>query len=187
MTSNLVLAGIDYSMSSPAMCVHTGDSWSIQNCQFVYTCKTKSKIFHESPFNGVVYPTYDIPINRFSQLSLIMIRFLEPLRPDMVALEGYSYGSSGKVFEIGENMGLLKFRLAACAIPFVSYSPPHVKKYATGKGNAKKELMYSAFVDDVGEKVLEKFNPNHAKIKSPVSDIVDSYFICKKLFHEQTL
>ena len=35
------LAGVDYSMTSPAICVHIGDHWDITNCKFFYLTRTK--------------------------------------------------------------------------------------------------------------------------------------------------
>ena len=30
------VAGVDYSLSSPAICVHEGEEWSYDNCTFYY-------------------------------------------------------------------------------------------------------------------------------------------------------
>ena len=52
-----------------------------------------------------------------------------------------------------------------------------VKKGATGKGNADKEMMYNAFVAETNidlKSILET-----DKVGNPVSYIADSYFIQK--------
>jgi hypothetical protein len=61
-----------------------------------------------------------------------------------------------------------------------------IKKYATGKGNADKQMMYDSFVQDTGSPLRLTLTPDKKEITSPVSDIVDSYFICKKLFDTLT-
>ena len=44
--------------------------------------------------------------------------------------------------------------------------------------------MHQAFMKDSGIDLRWKITPNKTKIGNPVSDIVDSYYICKQLFHE---
>jgi len=54
--------------------------------------------------------------------------------------------------------------------------PSIIKKYATGKGNANKELMYEAFYN---ETKVDLQNILNCSITNPLTDIVDAYFICK--------
>ena len=42
-------------------------------------------------------------------------------------------------------------------------------------------MMHKSFVDDVGIDLRESITPDKKGIDNPVSDIVDSYFICKYL------
>lgn len=66
---------------------------------------------------------------------------LKKHEPNLVYLEGYSYGSKGKsVMQIGELGGLLRKRLFLYG-PYKEIPPSVVKKFATGKGNSKKEDM----------------------------------------------
>ena len=60
----------------------------------------------------------------------------------MVALEDYAFAAKGRVFHIAENTGILKYKLFQQGIPLETISPSAVKKNATGKGNADKEMMY---------------------------------------------
>jgi crossover junction endodeoxyribonuclease RuvC len=61
---------------------------------------------------------------------------------ELVALEGYSFGSKGRaVFSIGELGGCVRLELHRAGIPFVDVSPSSLKKYATGKGNCGKDDM----------------------------------------------
>lgn len=57
------------------------------------------------------------------------------------ALEGYSYASVGKVFELGEVGGVIKCLLTERDIPYISIPPTTLKKFATGTGSADKEKM----------------------------------------------
>ena len=59
------------------------------------------------------------------------------------------------------------------------FAPAEIKKFATGKGNANKELMYKAFVDETGDDLAQLFEFDPYTGQSPVSDIIDSYYIAK--------
>src|SRR5438105_837781 len=52
------------------------------------------------------------------------------------------------------------------------------KKFATGKGNAKKEQMYEAITQDQGLD-LSKLMGQEGKLASPVTDVIDAYYIAK--------
>ena len=55
--------------------------------------------------------------------------------------------------------------------------PSVVKKYASGKGNADKQLMYDSFKKDTGVDLMKMFDMG--KLNNPVTDIIDSYYIAK--------
>ena len=55
--------------------------------------------------------------------------------------------------------------------------PSVVKKYASGKGNADKQLMYDSFKKDTGVNLMKIFDMG--KLNNPVTDIIDSYYIAK--------
>ena len=78
-------------------------------------------------------------------------------------------------------MGILKHKMYKIEQSFTTVPPTVIKKFATGKGNANKELMYDAFVAEEFTPInlKETLTPRAEKIKNPVSDIVDSYFIAK--------
>lgn len=61
-----------------------------------------------------------------------------------VAMEGYSYNSTSRHFDLGEVGGVLKLMLHEREIPFLSVAPCALKKYATGNSEASKEAMMEA-------------------------------------------
>ena len=61
--------------------------------------------------------------------------------------------------------------------------PTVIKKDTTGKGNANKELMYETFLTETNVDLQSKLSSKSTKIVNPVSDIVDSYYICKTGFN----
>jgi len=56
-----------------------------------------------------------------------------------VFMEGYAFGATGRVFQIAENTGSLKYQLWKEGLGYDVYPPSMIKKFATGKGNANKE------------------------------------------------
>lgn len=99
----------------------------------------------------------------------------------LIVIEGYSMGSKGQVFNIGENTGLLKYKLYKYQKKFSVAAPTTIKKFATGSGRADKDAMYDAFVAETNYDMKGNFGVKTTK--SPVSDIVDSYYLAKYSFH----
>lgn len=62
-------------------------------------------------------------------------------RPTLVAMEGYSYGSTGRWFDLGEAGGVIKVELLVNDIPSIIVPPSSLKLFATGNGGAPKEWM----------------------------------------------
>lgn len=59
---------------------------------------------------------------------------------DVIAIEGYSFGSQGRaVFDIAELGGIVRFTLYRAFKTVVEIPPANLKLFATGKGNAKKD------------------------------------------------
>ena len=90
-------------------------------------------------------------------------------------------GSKGRVFNIAENTGVLKYKLWQSRIPVTITPPTTIKKFATGKGNADKFAMYEAFKKETKVDLRKEISPNKKDVGNPVSDIIDSYYICKHL------
>jgi len=63
---------------------------------------------------------------------------------EFATLEGYSYDSVGRVFELGEIGGVLKVLLHEHHVPYVVVAPVLVKKFATGSVHASKDAMLAA-------------------------------------------
>jgi len=75
----------------------------------------------------------------------------------------------------------LKYKIYQQSIPLTIFTPSEIKKFATGKGNADKEKMYDSFISETNILLKSIITPDKKGISSPVSDIVDSYYICKYL------
>ena len=170
------IVGIDYSLTSPAICINdNGDL-------MFYYLTNKKKYIGQMAKNiiGYEHQEYDTPIKRFSQISDWVFDMLKDTfhKQQKVFIEGYSFGSKGQgVFQIAENCGILKYRLQELKIDYDTVVPSVVKKGATGKGNADKDMMYEYFTKELDLDLKKIFDS--VKVNNPISDIVDSYFIQK--------
>ena len=176
-----VVAGIDYSLTSPSVCVHTGDEWNVSNCKFFYVSKVGSQIINDGMFVGTVYPSYNSEYSRYEQLASWALKNMLDNGVQRCYIEDYAFAAKGKVFHIAENTGLLKYSMWNLGLPFEAYAPTSIKKIATGKGNAKKEDMYAVWLEETGIDIRHRISVKTSW--NPVSDIVDAYFIAKQGFH----
>ncbi len=175
------IVGIDYSLNSPAICI-AGDDFDFNKCSFHFLTSKKKQIgqFGKNIF-GYENKEYNTPIERFTNISSWALDIIHKQKENTakVFIEGYSFGSKGQaVFQIAENCGILKYRLQMSpTILYDTVVPSVVKKHASGKGNADKQLMYDSFKDHTKQDLLKMFDMG--KLNNPVTDIIDSYYIAK--------
>lgn len=166
----MIISGCDWSLTSPAI------TKSINGEYFFYFYHNKT-INHDR-FVSLTLKNYSNSQERYSNLVNTGLNILE--NSNLIILEDYSLGSRGKVFDIAECTGLLKYKLWKLNNPALIISPKTIKKFATGSGNADKEKMIDAFTESTGIDLYELFNYKRTKtIKKPISDIADSYWLCK--------
>jgi hypothetical protein len=186
--------GIDYSLSSPGICVNTSEGeFDYEDCTFYFLTNTKKydatfcrPYVTNVKYIGTAHTPYTSEPERYSQIADWAINIIKSygdattgvngIKPT-IQIEDYSYGSTGRVFHIAENLGLLKYKLKMeCGWDYTLLPPSVIKKFATDKGNANKDLMLDAFEKDTGTNLAQVFDTTS---KSPVSDVADAYFICK--------
>lgn len=180
------IAGIDYSLCGPCLCVFEGGAkFSFDNCCFYYLTDTKkyAKSFMGN-IHGELFSEWNQDMERYQSIADWAIDILKGV--GHVALEGYAYSATGKVFHIAENTGVLKYKLFQEGIPVTILPPTEVKKYGSGKGNSDKAAMHQAFLKETGIDLRSLMTPDKKDVGSPVSDIIDAYYICK-MMHEQVL
>jgi hypothetical protein len=178
------IAGIDYSMSSPGICTHWGEKWSFDNCRFFYLTKTKklADSFFGGTVEGKLSKDFSCSMERYDFISdwaMSKVSF-----HDHAMIEGYAYAATGRVFDIGENTGILKYKIWNSRIPLKVATPTQIKKFATGSGSATKDSMYASWIAETGVDLMGEMTPRRTNVTSPISDIVDAYYICKYLFYE---
>ena len=124
-----------------------------------------------------VYPEWSEDCERFNNLAEWSLQWISAAGCSRVAIEGYAFGAVGRVFQIAENAGLLKYKLWKEGIEYTVPAPTEIKKFATGKGNANKDMMPEAFNEETGVDIRAKLDI--IKGYNPISDIVDAYYIAK--------
>jgi hypothetical protein len=174
-----MLIGIDYSITSPAICMYDEKNpFCFKNCSFYFLTNTKKYATKIAPnINGESFEEYAYDTERFDTISEWASNLCVGAAD--VALEGYAYGAHGKIFNLAENCGILKYKLHKLAVPVTIVEPSRVKKLATGKGNADKQAMYEAFKAETNVDLVSVFEQK--SLSNPVTDIIDSYYILKHL------
>lgn len=186
------VVGIDYSMTCPAICVMPlSKEPSPENCQFYFRTENRrlqKDLGSANNIHGAAHSEYKDDIQRYSQLAMWSLMnisktpgYAQKKRPK-VFVEGYSMGSKGAVFNIGENTGILKHVLFLEGLHVETVPPTVVKKYATGKGTADKSMMYESFAslfDKEKDLLKVMLQEGKKKVDSPLSDIVDAFYIAK--------
>lgn len=168
-------AGIDYSMTCPAITV--GPSKDFNKCKTFYYIKDKKYIgnFH-NPIFSMQQHIWTSQEERFDLISEWALSILKRFKVYHACLEGYSMGSKGNISGICENGGLLKHKLWKNDINFIVVAPTQIKKYFCGKGNGNKELMFDEFLSKTNVNLLEEsLYKKCKKSDNPISDIIDSY------------
>jgi len=103
-------------------------------------------------------------LNGWPRVNAIACRIMEVVEqeePDCVALEGYGFGQMASVVTLAEIGSVVRFLLWQEDIPFLDIPPSSLKKFVTGKGNAKKDQM-----------ILEVYK--HYGYTSKTNDIADA-------------
>jgi hypothetical protein len=181
----MLIAGVDYSMTCPSICVFNGNlgEFSFKKCKFYYLTDKKkyANQFHTN-IKGENFQYYEGDYMRFDSISQWAMKYLVGM--EQICLEGYAFGAKGKVFHIAENTGVLKYKIFQTQIPLEIVQPSAVKKLATGKGNATKDEMHTSFHLETGLDLIFTITPDRKDAISPITDIVDSYYICKYLYEK---
>ena len=166
------IAGIDYSLTSPAITVYHGNRWNYNNVMHYCIANNDNQRRRWSSIENVnvsLYPKYSDEMGRYEALAEWAVDVIVTpwKRPDFVILEDYAYAATGKVFHIAENVAILKYKLKKWGIKYHLVAPSVIKKFATEKGNANKEFMYQNFCEDTKTEINLTISPKSDTIKNP--------------------
>lgn len=95
--------------------------------------------------------TLSPPSRGVERLEWILRRVVELTHgAGLVCIEGYAYARANQAHQIGELGGVIRLALFTRHVPYVEIAPAALKKTATGKGNAGKELVLVEAVKRLG-------------------------------------
>lgn len=180
-----IVCGIDYSIRTPCLTlIRPTDLYNtivpFDQCEFYYMTHIKRDVIDHKNIHGTLMGDWDSDETRYETIADWAIDVLKKNGCKTIGLEDYAYGAANKsaLTQLAENQGLLKYKLHLNGIDYAKYAPTSIKKFATGNGRSVKAQMYDAWLVDTQVCLQSIFNryPD-GKIKSPVSDIVDSYYI----------
>ena len=179
--------GIDFSISCPCICVihDTQIQWAFVMEKLSSKWDHKLDPYFTSRIKAIPVGRGKVinEVDRYRNICLPLMGYLLETLKDVdklsvfVAIEGYSMGSKGKVFNLAEHTGMFKYMLSSSGHKYTTVAPTTVKKFATDSGRSDKFAMMTFFNKEHGRDLISL---SHAKtVASPYSDIVDSYFIAK--------
>jgi crossover junction endodeoxyribonuclease RuvC len=117
----MIVLGIDLSLTGTGLSVVEGDRLLFSEC---YKPKNKSG------------PT------RLIEIRHKVSETIDKYQPELICIEGYSFGSRGRaLFQIGELGGLIRVLLHKTGIKWLEITPSQVKKFAAGVGNCGKDII----------------------------------------------
>lgn len=173
------IAGIDYGIRNPCMCLvpysDSNELTPFEDCHWFYTTEVKSHVINQGNIHSV--HMLQEGEQRYSTIAEYFVEQLKAYKVTQVGLEGYAFGAKGSsLTALAENCGLLKYFLSESCIAVNVHAPTSVKKFATGSGKASKDDMYDLFALSTGVELNAIFGRSEGS-KSPVSDMVDAYYI----------
>jgi Holliday junction resolvasome RuvABC endonuclease subunit len=178
------IVGVDYSISSPAICILGPAASFVESSFFFLTSRKRDLEVSSENIKCELHKDYSTEQERYDHISNSCISFIESHGNHSyhIIIEDYAMGAKGKVFNIAEATGLFKHKVHQRGWKLTTVPPTVNKKTATGKGNADKQAMYQAYSQlPQVPNLITIYNPlsRSDKVNSPVSDIVDSYFLAR--------
>lgn len=182
----MIIAGIDISLTSPGV-VKAVLNENLDVVNYSWLAFTTVKKMKSSTGNLYYYKKFPCYMDRsiFMKEKIMNFLYIDPNNPpDYVAIEDYAFLANGLVFHIGGFTEILKLDIYQRMSSIRLYDITLIKKFAASKGNADKIRIYDEFmklppderVDISGLPVVD-----HAKGRSPTSDIIDAFYITKLL------
>lgn len=124
------------------------------------------KLDVDKSWGGVEVCFYDGSLKNFYQVIKEVVKgFVDKGFMDFV-LEGYSFGSVGRLTLLGEYTGVLKLVLEEYGVRYSILSPGEVKKMVVGRGSANKS--------EVSLKMYRKLRKDFSFLGSVMEDMYDA-------------
>ena len=178
----MVIIGIDPSINCTGVCIY--DSLTNNHTYYMIVSKRTKKMreFANDNVHIVEYNRQESNKGEYSEkefnksnniytICTILRDLIQLYEPDLVQMEGVSYGSrsSRALVDLAGLNFAIRMTILREDIQFNILAPTNIKKFAVGDGGAEKDVMIASW------KKLDKNITNITDIK--VDDLADSYFI----------
>jgi Holliday junction resolvasome RuvABC endonuclease subunit len=181
----MIIAGIDNSKNSPGIVKFyiNDETFKIEKEDFLGITTTKAKKPKTNTGKNCLR-FYDKESDDYEKMTFMSDNIIEFVKDcHYIAFESYSFSSNGKVFDIAECTGVLKWRLYHLNKIIRLYAPTLIKMFATTNGKADKNMMI-----DYYKKIGNPLNIAESQLTNkPYEDIVDAYWITKLLYMELSI
>lgn len=201
----MLIAAIDYSISSPAMSMmFIGDKTKFEIGNIQIRCLTDfkvKKLKFELPYfivkNDYEWKSY---VDRWNHIADFFVGNIKTMMgvykgPIFIAIEGYAYSPNKSLMvNIAENTAILKHKLKYEIenTNIKIYQPKSVKLFVSKNGNSSKEDVYKSICEKLDinliehiTKYIDKKNLDISKL--PIYDISDSLSILYMLYCEMKI
>jgi Holliday junction resolvasome RuvABC endonuclease subunit len=129
------IVGIDLSLNGTGICSDALQSEGSEGGKCLFTI-TAGFLFREITFKSVT-PRHE----KWAKIRGV-IRQATSAPDTVVIIEGYAFGGQGNNVICGAEIGgIVRMDLFTRDVPFVEVPPSTLKKFVSGKGNIKKNLM----------------------------------------------
>lgn len=180
----MIVIGIDPSINCTGVCVWNTDNVNYKYYMIPSKCTKKMRSFTHKYINIIPYDKGDIKgmeyankeyikTNNLYNITKIIENIIKKHNPDIIVMEGISYGSTGSaaLVDLSGLQFMLRYIFLSKNVKFKIVSPTTVKKEAIANGQADKSLIIDAW------KKIDKHISEVSDIK--IDDLADSFFIAK--------
>ena len=172
--------GVDPSINSTGVCVNAGGEHKYYIISSKLTKKMKSfdnqyvKIlnYDKADGKGLEYSEKEgCKFNNIYNICMMLEQVVKEHNPDMIVMEGVSYGSVGSaaLVDLSFLNSAIRMMLKMNNVEFKIVSPTSLKKFACANGQAEKDIIIDAW---------KRLDPNIKNINEiKIDDLADSYFL----------
>ncbi len=123
------IAGLDLSLTGTGTCMADSETNEF-SLHTIGTIKT-------SPKDGILYARIKMILDKLESLGVF-----DPIKTKLIAIEDYAFGRADRgILDRAELRGIILWHIQEAGIPRILISPSTVKKWATGKGQIKKDMV----------------------------------------------
>lgn len=157
--------------------IYIEEDWDDKEREQFFTSPAKTLIDK----GGVFLPPFSNEMEQIEFCKSEMAKWMGTYRPDVVSIENYAFSKfeTNKACFIAEFTGAFKLWLWNQGIPYKTYSPGQIKKFATGIGKGPKSTVMLG--------VYKRWGIDYSEYGKSGEDLADAYAMVKLLQFEMRI